>query len=232
MTLADLAIVFDLDDTLYPERDYVRSGLAAAARAFAAASPEAGEAAFLALTVGMFEAGVRGRIFDAALADLAPGAPPALLQSLIDAYRAHQPTSLSLFGDARDALERWGERGPLGLVTDGFLAVQQAKVRALGIEPCFAALCFTDALGGREAWKPSPQGFLEIMARLGRPASRCVYVADNPHKDFHAPRALGWRTVRVRRPGGEHALADARAPEWAPGAEITTLDDLDAALED
>ena len=34
----------------------------------------------------------------------------------------------------------------------------------------------------------------------------------NPAKDFSAPKALGWRTLRVRHPLGEHARADAASP--------------------
>jgi putative hydrolase of the HAD superfamily len=35
-------------------------------------------------------------------------------------------------------------------------------------------------------------------------AKQFVYVADNPVKDFTAPKQLGWITVRVRRPGVLH----------------------------
>ncbi|MGN6385172.1 MAG: HAD family hydrolase, partial [Verrucomicrobiota bacterium] len=32
----------------------------------------------------------------------------------------------------------------------------------------------------------------------------CVYIADNPRKDFITARKLGWKTIRVRRDEGEH----------------------------
>ena len=230
MSASGLTLVFDLDDTLYPERDYVRSGLAAAARAFGDAVPEVGEGPFLARAISLFGAGARGRIFDQALAEVGQPASAELVARLVEAYRDHEPTSLALFEDARAALARWGARGPLGLVTDGYLTVQRAKVRSLGIERLFGAVCYTDALGGRDAWKPSPRGFVDVMSRLGRPASRYVYVADNPNKDFQAPRALGWRTVRVRREGGEHACVEAPDANAAPDVEVASLDALDADL--
>jgi putative hydrolase of the HAD superfamily len=57
---------------------------------------------------------------------------------------------------------------------------------------------------GAEYLKPH----LRRFARLQRhwplvDSSRFLYVADNPLKDFVAPRAREWRTVRIIR-GGEH----------------------------
>jgi putative hydrolase of the HAD superfamily len=55
-----------------------------------------------------------------------------------------------------------------------------------------------------------------------------VYVADNPIKDFAGPRRLGWRTVRIRRPGGLHAdLPSGDDVEQ----EIASLDELSERLE-
>lgn len=220
--------VFDLDDTLYPERDYVKSGFHAAARWLEAARGVPA-AMFFEACWGLFESGLRGRTFDEVLARLDANGP-GVVEGLIAAYRDHEPEGLVLFDDARAALDRSAARGPLGLITDGPLGVQRAKARALGVEPRFAALVYSDALGGRDAWKPSPRPFLEVMRLLDAPGEACAYVADNPRKDFKAPRALGWRTVRVRRAGGEHALAEPAGPEWAADVEIATLDALDDAL--
>ena len=75
-------------------------------------------------------------------------------------------------------------------------------------------------------------GFLayrRVMQHFPGPAGGYVYVADNPRKDFLAPRALGWRTLRVRRPGGEHAGCTA-APQEAAEREIASLLELDELL--
>ncbi|TMA51722.1 MAG: ATP-grasp domain-containing protein, partial [Deltaproteobacteria bacterium] len=88
-------VVFDLDDTLFPERDYVRSGFAAledeVRRVF-------GASAFGAVAWELFEAGVRGRIIDAALARLGLPADAATVGSLVDCYRRHRP-SIGLYPD-------------------------------------------------------------------------------------------------------------------------------------
>ena len=57
---------------------------------------------------------------------------------------------------------------------------------------------------------------------------RFVYVGDNPAKDFVAPRALGWRTVRVRRHGQLHHEVPSGDDV---DVEITSLDQLEAALD-
>ena len=80
---------------------------------------------------------------------------------------------------------------------------------------------------GPGAGKPSPAGFRRIEAASGVDGAACVYVADNPAKDFAGPRALGWKTVRVRRPGGLHV--DAPSGDDVD-AEIGTLDALDPLL--
>ncbi len=60
-----------------------------------------------------------------------------------------------------------------------------------------------DICGGG-CWKLSPRVF--GVARQGYSSGQCVYIADNPLKDFIAPAALGWMPlIRVRRAGALHA---------------------------
>jgi putative hydrolase of the HAD superfamily len=80
---------------------------------------------------------------------------------------------------------------------------------------------------GRTYWKPHERAFLAIEAALEARGAACVYVGDNPAKDFAAPRRLGWRTVRIRRRGTAHAAID--APGVADG-ECGDLDELPALL--
>jgi putative hydrolase of the HAD superfamily len=69
------------------------------------------------------------------------------------------------------------------------------------------------------------------MARnLGVSPSRCVYFADNLKKDFVAPNALGWLTVRVARP--ESVYCDAQCAEGGqPAHSIKSLEELDPLLQ-
>lgn len=107
-----------------------------------------------------------------------------------------------------DVLEQWRRQGhTLSLVSDGALASQRAKVQALQLEEWFEGPIVLTDTWGRSFWKPHHRAFEYVRDHLGLPADRMVYIADNPHKDFVAPRALEWRTIRLRLPGQLHAEA-------------------------
>jgi putative hydrolase of the HAD superfamily len=221
------AIVFDLDDTLYPERDYVRSGFAAVA-AWSESRLGVDAAEGRADLQALFDRGVRGTTFDEWLRARGLPREPWIAQ-LVDVYRAHEP-SLCCFPGVRELLRALGERHRLGLVSDGLLAVQRRKLAALGIEGFFDAVVFSDE-GGRAAWKPSPRPFRIVLERLRVPPARAVYVADNAAKDFLGARRAGMGTVWVRRPGGEYASLDPPSADHAPDREIADLSFLNSALD-
>ena len=201
------AVVFDLDDTLYLERDYIHSGYAAVAAKMA---PGGGEADVLARWMWeRFEAGSSARMFDAVNEHFALHLSPEQLAELVEVYRCHRP-HIEPEPEAARALAALMNRTRLGLLSDGFLPAQQFKLEALRLSSAFAAVVFTEELG-RQFWKPDPAGFHLIAGRLGVPHADCAYVADNLSKDFVAPNALGWRTVLWRRPGQIHVETAAPA---------------------
>lgn len=217
-------LVLDLDDTLYPERDYVRSGFRAADGWLRGRRAREG---FFAAAWTLFEAGRRGRIFDEALDQLGVPEAAALVPQLVDVYRAHEP-EIALFPDAVALLDWAAGRHALAIITDGHAAVQRRKLRALGLEARVPEIVVTDELG-RDCWKPHPAAFERVMRRFGGAPDGFIYVGDNPRKDFLAPKRLGWRTVRVRRPGGEHGDYAATAAEEAEFS-VGDLQDLRVLL--
>lgn len=225
MTVTRL-VVLDIDDTLYLERDYVRSGFAAVG---AWARRELGVDGLGERAWQEFEAGVRGRIFDDALAACGvEPVPPGLISRLVGVYRTHPP-AIALLADSRawlDGADLLAGDVAVAAVTDGPLASQQAKAIALGLARWVEPIVFTEALGPGRG-KPHPAAFDLLERTTGVRGDRCAYVADNPAKDFAAPHRLGWRTVRMRRPGGLHA-AVASGPDV--DVDIDTFDRLEAAL--
>ncbi|MCA9674638.1 MAG: HAD family hydrolase [Myxococcales bacterium] len=215
-------VVFDVDDTLYLERDYAHSGFAAVGREV---ERRWGVAGFGAQAWNLFQDGARGDIFDRVLQALGLTASPDDVRTLVVCYREHSP-AIGLLPDARQALDRLNRTYVLAGLTDGPVASQRAKVAALGLSRWLDPIVVTGELGPG-AGKPSPAGFRRIEAASGVDGAACVYVADNPAKDFAGPRALGWKTVRVRRPGGLHV--DAPSGDDVD-AEIGTLDALDPLL--
>ena len=213
------AVVFDLDDTLYPERDFVLGGFQAAARwaeAHLGVPADDGRDELWRL----YESGVRGDTFDRWLDARGIEAAP-VVPRLVDAYRRHEPR-LAPFPEVEGVLTRLRTRLRLGLLSDGFLDVQRRKLDALGFARLFDAVVFSDEWG-RQAWKPSAQPFLAILDRLEIAAGATVYVADNPLKDFLGARRLGIHTIQVLRPGGEYAGAVAPTPEHAADQVVRGL---------
>ncbi len=222
MRLSDFSVVaFDLDDTLYLERDYVRSGFQAVGRHLAShlgESPDLG-AAFARCCWQLFLAGVRGRIFDAAWSQLdVPG--PLPLQQLVDCYRTHTP-QIQLLPDSDALLTQLHKQCRIWVITDGHLASQQAKLQSLALKARGVRVVCTDRWG-REFWKPHPRSFQFVQETSGVLAHRCVYLGDNPHKDFATPREIGWATIRVRRVEGLHA-DQASDPKRGPDLEVPDL---------
>ena len=231
-------VVFDLDDTLYDEIDYCKSGFAVVAE-FLANRPESrpsstgeGEAPpaerILAVLWEQFTAGNRTNTFNAALDELGIGYDDELIGELIEVYRNHSP-KITLPQDSRDALCELSTKYTLALLTDGFLPGQQFKVQALGIEKYFKCIVYTEQLG-RECWKPSPAGFEKIMQTLKVEAENMVYVADNEKKDFIAPNKLGFSTIQLIRPARIHR-AVSEEPESAAQHTISEISQLSGLLE-
>ena len=241
--MAIAAFVFDLDDTLYLERDYAFSGFAAVADAFEETLGNPTEAAARMRT--LFDTDHRARVFNALLTECGwdeSSKIETLVERMIEVYRAHSP-SIALIPDADAALTRLRSQYKLGLITDGPPKQQWAKIDALNLRACskrvdsnraatvrerFDEIIVTGELGPGQS-KPSPAAF-ELMAdRLGVSHNECVYIADNPAKDFVGPNALGWTTIQINRPGGIY-LDGQPAPGGRPNHQINSLEDLHSAL--
>lgn len=193
-------VVWDVDDTLYLERDYVRSG-------FLAVGEHLGIEGFGERLWALFEEGVRGDTFNRALREAGLPDDRDQVMQLVAVYRRHTP-SIALLPDARAAIEAAAERGlRQGVITDGPAESQHAKVRALGLQAWCSPIVVTADLGPGRG-KPALDAFELIQEAWGLSGAELIYVADNPKKDFVAPRALGWQHLRIRRPGGLHHDAD------------------------
>jgi putative hydrolase of the HAD superfamily len=216
-------VVFDIDDTVYLERDYVYSGFRAVGHW---AGERLGVEGFEAACSKLFASGVRGTIFDDALRGLGVEPKPDVIVALREVYRAHDP-DIHLEPDAVSVLERLHRRIALSAVSDGPITSQRAKAGALELSRWLSPILFTEEMGP-EYHKPSSLAFESLEKQFGVQGVGLGYVADNPAKDFIGPAALGWRTVRVRRPGGLHAAEPSGEDVQA---EMTDLRELESVLE-
>jgi putative hydrolase of the HAD superfamily len=221
-------VIFDLDDTLYDEVDYCRSGFGAVAD-FLADRPGCPSAKQIFETLWKeFSRGNHKTTFNVALEQLGIQYDAALIERLIEVYRSHIP-SIKLPRESADCLRKLSRGYSLGLLTDGFLPAQQLKVQALGIEKYFKCIIYTEQLG-RNCWKPSPVGFEKLLQTLNAKPQNTVFLGNDEKKDFIAPNKLGLSTIRIIRPAGMH-IEPADRPSAAAQYIIHNLSDLPALLE-
>jgi putative hydrolase of the HAD superfamily len=217
-------VVFDIDDTLYLERDYVRSGFLAVGEWIERGQ---GLAGFSERAEEEFRSGIRGKVFDHVLEYLGVPAAPALLAQAVSCFRRHRP-AITLLADSRSVIESLHRRVCLAAISDGPLESQEAKVEALSLGGWLDPIVLTARLGPGLG-KPHREAFEIVEASCGFRGRCCVYVADNPLKDFAGPAELGWRRVRIRRLGGEHAQ-EPSGPDVE--VELTDLSTLERVLEE
>lgn len=218
------ALVFDLDDTLYPEIEFVYGGYAAVAEAVRG---QLGIEIYDDLT-SLFGAGQRGDLFTPVLRKHLGDVQEPYVKQLVSIYRKHEPI-LHCFPEVPDLLRTLKPSYRLAIISDGHLCVQQRKLRSLQLDDCFELVIFTDQWG-REAWKPSPRAYEAVLENLNVSGAESVYIADNPAKDFHGARRVGMHTIRVRRPGSIYGEIEPPSSEFAPDLEIESLRGLESVL--
>jgi putative hydrolase of the HAD superfamily len=218
------AVCFDLDDTLYPQSDWLHGAWATVA-ARAAHDGVNEQAMRRALEEITSEGSDRGRIIDRALERL--GAPHVPVAPLVDAFRRYDAHVLEPFPGVRAGLTRLAAHVPLGLVSDGDPMIQRSKLAALGLVDAFHVVVWSDKHGRRHR-KPDPLPFRRAVDLLGVGADETVFVGDRPDKDVAGATAAGLVAIRVRT--GEwvgHADPD---EAWASVANVAEAIDLVAGV--
>lgn len=176
-------VIFDLDDTLYDEKDYVRSGFSAVARHLG--DPNGADTLW-----GYFEQGEPA--IDRYLSQI--GAEEKRSECL-KIYREHKP-EIALREGARELLSELKDKGvKVGIITDGRPEGQKNKLEALGLYGLVDDVIITDELGGAQFRKPCDIAFRIMQRKWQMPFGKMAYVGDNPTKDFIAPAQLGMQAI-------------------------------------
>lgn len=182
--LENTVVVFDLDDTLYFEADYVESGI----RYVCDRLQELYGKNPYALIIQARQNGRNDWITEACnYLDL----PLTTKDSLLWMYRLHVP-DIHLSPACEKAINhiRAGARS-VAVLTDGRSITQRLKLHALGLKdwPIFISEDY-----GIE--KPSPDRFRAVEEKY--PAGQYIYIGDNVKKDFLGCNQLGWISVGIR----------------------------------
>lgn len=186
-------IIFDLDDTLYGEKDYVRSGYKAVSEYLGGSYEDK--------LWKFFESGKAA--IDELLKELDREDEK---EKVLDVYRSHKP-SIHLYYGVEEMLNELRNAGyKIGIITDGRPEGQRNKADALGLWKLVDDVIITDDLGGTQFRKPCDIAFRIMLTRWRMNPADVMYVGDNPEKDFQAPQQLGMRHVWFKNSDGLYSL--------------------------
>lgn len=191
------AVVFDLDDTLYSEKQYVRSGyLKIADKIFH--DPMIYEQlwkAFINKEQAIDAVLKRNGIYSEELRD-----------KCLDVYRNQDP-DVNLYDGVEEMLVGLREHNvKVGIITDGRANGQRKKIKSLGLEQFADEIIVTDELAGNGNVnlfrKPNTIAFEIMRKRWSVALDDMVYVGDNYNKDVTAAKRMGIDCVYVNNADG------------------------------
>lgn len=176
-------VIFDLDDTLYSEKEYIKSGYRKIAEYL-------GEEKVVDELWRSFEAG------QPAIDELVKTRHIENQKTkLLDLYRNQYP-DIHLYVGVKDLIAALKSEGiKVGIITDGRPEGQRNKLKALGLDKLIDNndVIITDELGGIQFRKPCDIAFRIIQKRWKLPCQQIIYIGDNANKDFQACRQLGMK---------------------------------------
>ncbi len=172
-------VVFDLDDTIYNELDYLKSAYCEIAKTVDLNNWKL----LYTRLMSLYRSG--NDVFN--FISETYGTPK---EALIQTYREHIP-DISLFDGALQLMMAIKEKqGKIGILTDGRSLTQRNKVKALGLNDIVDLLVISEDLGTE---KPHQNNYLIFEENFG--SGKYYYIADNYKKDFITPNKLGWETI-------------------------------------
>ncbi|MDE6339520.1 MAG: HAD family hydrolase [Muribaculaceae bacterium] len=184
-TMSDV-VIFDLDDTLYEEFDFMKSAFHAIAVQLGCNS----------LSSEMMDIWFKGdNVFETIIQEYNLSYS---VEELLDIYRNHLP-QISLNHQAIEVLDWLKKKNCiLGIITDGRSLTQRNKIKALTLDDWIPHdnIIISDEFGSA---KPDVRNYRFFMDKF--PRTNYVYVGDNPAKDFITPNELGWRTIGIKNRG-------------------------------
>ena len=204
-------IIFDLDDTLMYEIDFLKSAF----KEIADFIDKKNQEELFKLMLIKYHEGEN--VFDFLINNYTNFSKEQLLQM----YRNHFP-NISLNEGTDDLLKKIKSKGyKLGLITDGRSVTQRNKLKALKIEDLFDKIIVSEEFGST---KPDERNF-KIF--LENDIEEYYYIADNTKKDFVTPNKLGWTSICLLDQGSNIHPQNFDIEEgYLPKIKINSLSEL------
>ena len=181
-----MVIVFDLDDTLYDEVDFVKSGFQEIANYLK-------DERYYNFMCEVFESEGSGKVFNKLIEKFSLDVN---INKLIEIYRFHTP-NIVLPNESLELL-KFAKEFKTALISDGHYIMQKNKHDALKLDEFIKYPIFTDFYHTK---KPELKPYKMVMQNY-QDQERFVYISDNPKKDFKAVAELGWTGIRFKNPVG------------------------------
>ena len=209
-------VVFDLDDTLYKEVDFLKS-------AFREIADTIGHPEVYNFMLKCYRDGEN--VFKTVIERYNLS---YTVDQLLEIYRNHKP-DITLNTSTVAALNALRDMGvTMGLITDGRSITQRNKIEALGLH----------------RWIDNNNILISEERGFGKPDERCyrhfmdcfpgaafAYVGDNLNKDFITANRLGWTTICLLNDGQNIFKQDfSISEEYRPEYLINNLVEIKAML--
>lgn len=201
--------VFDLDDTLYKEIEYLKSAYKEIANIIT--YEESGEELFNIMYQKYI---AKENVFKWLTS---PGnslvKKKFALDKLLYLYRNHFP-NLKIEEDSLSFLKKLKSfKLKLGIITDGRSVTQRNKIGALFLPDLFDTIIISEEIGTE---KPSIENFFKVQESY-KEFNDFYYIGDNPSKDFYGANLLGWKTICLLDDGRNiHNQSFEKPKEWLP----------------
>ena len=187
MTNPSIVVVFDLDDTLYKEIDFLKSAFSSIAHSISLEVPEDKNTIFEKM-VELYN--LKQNVFEGILSIYKTS---LTTDNLLVVYRNH----IKLSPDVVEVLEILKKKKiPLGLLTDGRSVQQRNKIEALNLEKYFSKIIVSEEFGSKKPCVDNYKYFEDVFG-----SSQYYYIGDNLKKDFISPNKLGWITICLKDNG-------------------------------
>jgi putative hydrolase of the HAD superfamily len=206
-------VIFDLDDTLYKEIDYLKSAYREIATylisEFEIEDPFDLMIKFYSEGKNVFnELNIHYNL-------------PVPIEHYLKIYRNHFPT-ISLDEITCNTLVHLKNQGyAIGLITDGRTITQKNKIKALGLSKYLdkKLIVISEDFGFS---KPSIEIFLYFQDIFSN--AEFFYIGDNIQKDFITPNSLDWKTICLLDNGLNIHRQDFNLPkDFQPKYIVTTV---------
>ena len=148
-------VIFDLDDTLIAEKEYIKSGYREVARYLSEKYNVVQEVIYKELWE-IFKKDTKN-VFNQWFEYHRITYSVENIKNLIRIYREHIPTELDYYADVKPILKYLRKKNKkIGIISDGYISTQENKIKVLEAKKDFDKIILTENLG-REFWNPHPR---------------------------------------------------------------------------